>query len=110
RHIHNGLAAFKDLQHNIPLAIGGPSLHPNWLNRLPFHHSSPFHKLNLLLIAGPVHLGVTIETPWYNSGGLHWLWVMVNPVIAFLWFMGKRSKEAFKQLIGQWEGILVSDG
>ncbi|MBW2069519.1 MAG: transposase, partial [Deltaproteobacteria bacterium] len=23
---------------------------------------------------------------------------------------GKRSKEAFKQLIGQWEGILVSDG
>ena len=50
------------------------------------------------------------ETPWYNSGGLHWLWVMVNPLIAFFMVHGKRSKEAFKQLIGQWEGILVSDG
>jgi len=42
------------------------------------------------------------KTPWYNSGsGLHRLWVMVSPVIAFFMVHGKRSKEAFKLLIGQ---------
>ena len=33
------------------------------------------------------------ETPWYNSGGLHWLWVMINPMIAFLWFMESVQKK-----------------
>ena len=50
------------------------------------------------------------ETAWYKSGELYWLWVMVNSVIAFFMVHRRRSREAFKELIGRWEGILVSDG
>ncbi|MBW1976297.1 MAG: transposase [Deltaproteobacteria bacterium] len=37
------------------------------------------------------------ETPWYDSGGLHWLWVMVSPVIAFFMVHGKRVMTPINQ-------------
>jgi transposase len=50
------------------------------------------------------------ETPWYQARGqLHWLWVMGNRSACFFMIHARRTKEAFKQLIHAWEGILVSD-
>ena len=41
---------------------------------------------------------------------LCWLWVLASASVAFFMIHSKRSKEAFKQLIDDWEGVLVSDG
>jgi transposase len=50
------------------------------------------------------------ETAWYQHGVLAWLWVMVNPTVAFFMVHASRSKEAFATLVARWAGILVSDG
>jgi transposase len=50
------------------------------------------------------------ETAWYQHGVLTWLWVMVNPTVAFFHVQASRSQAAFKALIEHWSGILVSDG
>ena len=49
------------------------------------------------------------ETSWFKENNLHWLWAMVNDQVAFYRIDAHRSKEAFEQLIQDWEGILVSD-
>jgi transposase len=49
------------------------------------------------------------ETAWYQHGVLAWLWVMVNPTVAFFHVQASRSKAAFKALVEHWSGILVSD-
>lgn len=50
------------------------------------------------------------ETSWFQCGKLRWLWTMTNENIAFFKIHENRSKEAFKSLIEDWNGILVSDG
>lgn len=50
------------------------------------------------------------ETSWKQNGKLNWLWVMTSTAFAFFMLHTNRSQEAFDQLIGAWEGILVSDG
>jgi transposase len=50
------------------------------------------------------------ETAWYQHGMLAWLWVMVNPTVAFFMVHASRSKVAFEALVERWAGILVSDG
>ena len=50
------------------------------------------------------------ETSWLLHGDRYWLWVMTNPVVAYFQVHPNRSKGAFAQLIGDWRGILVSDG
>jgi transposase len=50
------------------------------------------------------------ETSWLMHGDRHWLWVMANPGVAYFQVHTHRSKTAFEQLIGDWTGILVSDG
>jgi len=49
------------------------------------------------------------ETSWFRENALQWLWAMVNERVAFYRIDAHRSKEAFHQLIQDWEGILVSD-
>jgi transposase len=49
------------------------------------------------------------ETSWFKENSLQWLWAMVNERVAFYRIDPHRSKEAFEQLIQDWEGILVSD-
>jgi transposase len=39
-----------------------------------------------------------------------WLWVMVNPSVAFFKIMTSRSKETLHALVDKWAGLLVSDG
>jgi transposase len=50
------------------------------------------------------------ETSWLLHGDRHWLWVMANPEVAYFQIHPTRSQAAFAQLIGDWRGILVSDG
>ena len=50
------------------------------------------------------------ETSWFKSHDLHWLWAMVNERVAFYRIDPHRSKEAFENLVQDWNGILVSDG
>lgn len=50
------------------------------------------------------------ETSWFLHGDRQWLWVMANPAVAYFQIHPTRSKAAFVQLIGDWMGILVSDG
>jgi transposase len=49
------------------------------------------------------------ETSWFKQNALQWLWAMVNDRVAFYRIDAHRSKEAFHQLIADWQGILVSD-
>ncbi len=49
------------------------------------------------------------ETSWFRNGKLQWLWVMANWSVAYFMIHKNRSKEAFLELIKDWQGILVSD-
>ena len=60
--------------------------------------------------ARTVQVNYVDETTWYQHGVLAWLWVMVNPTVAFFKVQTSRSKEAFAALVERWAGILVSDG
>ena len=50
------------------------------------------------------------ETSWKTNGELKWLWAMTNTIVSFIMIHKHRSRAAFEELIGAWEGILVSDG
>ena len=50
------------------------------------------------------------ETTWKKGRELNWLWVMANRGSAFFMVHPKRSAEAFQELVGSWNGTLVSDG
>ena len=53
------------------------------------------------------------ETSWPTFGPegkrKNWLWIMVSGLVAFFMVHPHRSEEAFRELIGDWEGFLVSD-
>ena len=53
------------------------------------------------------------ETSWPTFGPegkrKNWLWVMVSGLVSFFMIHAHRSQEAFHALIGDWQGILVSD-
>ena len=55
-------------------------------------------------------VGHVDETTWKTGGRLRCLWVMANRQAAFFMIHPKRSAEAFEELTGTWNGILVSDG
>ena len=50
------------------------------------------------------------ETTWKRKSGLEWLWLLCNNMAAYFLIHKKRSRKAFEALIGDWQGILVSDG
>ncbi|MBF0549385.1 MAG: transposase, partial [Deltaproteobacteria bacterium] len=50
------------------------------------------------------------ETSWCQNGALMWLWVLACPRAALFMLHSRRSGEAFKALIQDWTGILISDG
>lgn len=60
-------------------------------------------------IARTSHVNYIDETSWLRKGALNWLWVMVNDTAAYFMIHQNRSKQAFQELIRDWEGILVSD-
>lgn len=56
------------------------------------------------------HVNYIDETSWFQHGILRWLWVMANHKTAFFKIHPNRNMAAFKELIADWTGILVSDG
>lgn len=50
------------------------------------------------------------ETSWFLKGVLCWLWVLANSRVALFMIHSRRSREAFKALVKDWAGILISDG
>lgn len=65
------------------------------------------------LIAGLARqapVGYLDETPWYCHNSLQWLWAMATDTVTLYLIHTNRSKEAFFELIEDWEGLLVSDG
>ena len=50
------------------------------------------------------------ETSWKTNGSLRWLWTMTSVFASFFMIHRHRSRAAFEELIGAWQGILVSDG
>jgi hypothetical protein len=50
------------------------------------------------------------ESAWYQYGLWAWLWVMVNPTVAWFNVQASRSQAAFAVLIEHWSGMMVSDG
>jgi transposase len=50
------------------------------------------------------------ETIWKRKKGVEWLWLLCNNMAAFFLVHKNRSRKAFESLIGDWQGILVSDG
>jgi hypothetical protein len=61
-------------------------------------------------VARPSVVNDIDETSWLMHGDRHWLWVMANPEVAYFQMHLHRSKVAFAPLIGDWTGVLVSDG
>jgi len=49
------------------------------------------------------------ETSWFQNGVLNWLWVMTNNRVAYFMIHKNRSKQAFMDLVQDWEGLLISD-
>ena len=60
-------------------------------------------------VARSESVGYIDETSWFKAGKLHWLWVMATAAVALYLVHPRRSREAFKELIRHWQGILVSD-
>jgi transposase len=50
------------------------------------------------------------ETSWKTNGCLRWLWTMTSALVSFFMIHRHRSRAAFEELVGAWQGILISDG
>jgi transposase len=61
-------------------------------------------------VARPSLVHAIAATSWLTHGDRPWLWVMANPAVAYLQRHPNRSKAAFGQRIGDWTGLLGSDG
>src|SRR5688572_2992510 len=61
-------------------------------------------------LARQAPVGYIDETPWYCQNALQWLWTMATDTVSLYLIHPNRSKEAFFDLIEDWEGLLVSDG
>ena len=94
--------------YKLPLSQGGiqnildrisEAIRPHWhagaqaCRRMPFAHVDETHW--------------RMFGPWKKA--LEWLWVMVSPVASFFMIHPRRSREAFEELIDDWEGWLISD-
>ena len=52
------------------------------------------------------------SSPLFGPAGRkrHWLWAMVSSTLCYFMILNTRSAKAFAGLVGDWAGILVSDG
>ena len=68
------------------------------------------HYETIAVLAHHAPVGYIDETPWYYQHTLPWLWTMTTETVSLYLIHPHRSKEAFRALIEDWQGILVSDG
>ena len=89
----------------IPISQGAIQ---NILDRASRALAPHYEAIGEAVRAAPVnHLD---ETTWKRGGRLEWLWLMCNRASALFKLHRHRSKAAFRELIKDWQGILVSDG
>ncbi len=89
---------------NVPISTGGIQ---QIIDRTSESIKPVYDAIGYLARAAPINN--IDETSWFTNAKLHWLWVMTNNLVAFFMIHKNRSKEAFLELIGDWEGILISD-
>jgi transposase len=68
------------------------------------------HDEAIAALARNATVGYIDETPWFCQHTLQWLWTMTTETGSLFLIHPHRSKEAFFDLIEDWQGILVSDG
>ena len=68
------------------------------------------HDEAIARLARKAPVGYVDETPWYCLHALHWLWSLATDTVTLYRIHPRRSHEAFEKLIGEWRGVLVSDG
>jgi len=68
------------------------------------------HYEEIAAVARRAEVNHADETSWQLNGALCWLWVLANSTVALFLIHRKRSMAAFKELVKDWAGILVSDG
>lgn len=68
------------------------------------------HYEAIASLARQATVGYIDETPWYCQNALHWLWTLTTDTVSLYLIHPNRSKDAFRALIEDWQGILVSDG
>ena len=73
-------------------------------------HAIVPHYEAIATLARQATVGSIDETPWYCQNALQWLWTLTTDTVSFYLIHPNRSKEAFRALIEDWKGILVSDG
>jgi len=104
----NSRRAVQDFLHSvvgIPVSQGAIQ---NILDRVSLAIAPHYEAIGDAVRAAPVnHVD---ETTWKRGKTLEWLWLMCNSAAAFFMLHSKRSTAAFRALIKDWQGILVSDG
>ncbi len=88
----------------VPISTGGIQ---KVIDRVSNAVAPAYKKIAQVARSEPV--GFIDETSWHQGKDLHWLWVMVTLNVALFLVHPRRSREAFKALIQDWQGILVSD-
>jgi len=68
------------------------------------------HYEAIAALARQTRVGYIDETPWYCQNALNWLWTLTTDTVSLYLIHPNRSKEAFFDLIEDWQGLLVSDG
>jgi len=68
------------------------------------------HYEAMATLARQTRVGYMDEPPWYCHNALNWLWTLTTDTVSLYLIHPNRSKEAFFDLIEDWQGLLVSDG
>jgi transposase len=90
---------------HIPMSLGAVQ---KVIDRVSEALGPPYELMAELAHQAPV--GYLDETPWYGQNMLQWLWTMVTATVTLSLIHPHRSKDAFVDLIDDWQGMLVSDG
>lgn len=90
---------------HMPLSLGAVQ---KVIDRVSEALLPPYETMAELARQAPV--GYIDETPWYCQRTLQWLWTMATDTVTLYLIHAHRSKEAFFDLIEDWQGLLVSDG
>lgn len=88
----------------LPISLGG-------LQKIDTRASraiEPHHQAIAAVVRASVAANID-ETTFAQQRSLQWLWVMATTSEVLFRLLPKRSKKAFEELIGDWQGLLTAD-
>jgi transposase len=68
------------------------------------------HYEAIATLARQPPVGYSDDTPWYGQNAVQWLWTMPTDPVSLDLMHPQRSQDAFRALLEEWQGLLVSDG